>query len=340
MAVRQANERGGHRGKPFRLVSGWSDNPWGTGVVHVTRMAYHDRVWAIVGGIDGPSTHLAEQVVAKARLVLVNPVSSDKTLHLANVPWVFSLVPGDHLQARELAAAIADRLVGQPIRASGSLVLISGDDHDSHLFAVELKAALARHRVHPRHQFDCRSGDGDVDALTAKVLDSKPTAVAVVAGPDDSARLVKALRDRGFRGIVFGGPAVGRDRFAQRAGQAAEGVVFPTLFDPSAAPASPAGESGAPALAVRREFVGAYRELHGKQPDFAAAHTYDAVRLLIAAIRKAGLNRARIGDALRDLSPWTGVTGTVNWDRTGSNERRVFLGTVGPSRQSPSPPRG
>ena len=32
------------------------------------RIVYQDRVWAIIGGIDGPSAHLAEQVVAKARL--------------------------------------------------------------------------------------------------------------------------------------------------------------------------------------------------------------------------------------------------------------------------------
>ena len=56
--------------------------------------------------------------------------------------------------------------------------------------------------------------------------------------------------------------------------------------------------------------------------------TYDAVQLLVAAVRQAGLNRARIGDALRDLSPWDGVAGTVRWDTLGGNTRPAHLGTV------------
>ena len=65
-----------------------------------------------------------------------------------------------------------------------------------------------------------------------------------------------------------------------------------------------------------------------RRPDFAAAGTYDAVQLLVAAIRRAGLNRARIGDALRALAPWDGATGTVRWDRLGGNTRPAHLATV------------
>ncbi|MGB2861694.1 MAG: hypothetical protein WBC05_00080, partial [Sedimentisphaerales bacterium] len=75
LAVEQANRAGGYNGLPFRLVAGWSDNPWGSGVTEVTRMAYVHKVWAVIGGIDGPSTHLAEQVVAKARLALLSSAS-------------------------------------------------------------------------------------------------------------------------------------------------------------------------------------------------------------------------------------------------------------------------
>ena len=31
---------------------------------------------------------------------------------------------------------------------------------------------------------------------------------------------------------------------------------------------------------------------------------------------------------VRELAPWTGVTGTMAWDPTGSNSRRVGLATV------------
>ena len=40
LAIEEANRSGGYKGLPFRLVAGWSDNPWGTGVSKVVRMAY------------------------------------------------------------------------------------------------------------------------------------------------------------------------------------------------------------------------------------------------------------------------------------------------------------
>ncbi len=132
-AIDEANQAGGYQGKPFRLVPAWSADPWGTGVKRLTELVYRDRVWAIVGGIDGPTTHLAEQVVAKARLALISPVSTDKSVNLANVPWMFSLAPND----RHIAAALAPQ-IADPVQQQ-CWVLITCTDHDSYLLTRELR---------------------------------------------------------------------------------------------------------------------------------------------------------------------------------------------------------
>jgi len=306
MAVEQANARGGCAGRPFRLVPVWSPNPWGNGAAELARVACAPAVWAILGGVDGASTHLAEQVAAKARLPLVSPVATDKTANLANVPWVFSLVPGDHLLAPVLAEAIAARL------GHRALIVVSADDRDSRLFTLELRKALSCHHVAPQRQFECQSSAGDYRALAAEAARCNPGAVVVVASARDSARLVAALRAEGFAGTVFGSAAMGRGCFLAEAGQAAEGAIFPLLWQRGQAV----------------EFDKAFHERFGRRPDWAAAHAYDAVCMLIGAIHRAGLNRARIGDALRALSPWRGVTGVVEWDPLGSNTRAVALGTI------------
>ena len=277
LAVEQANRRGGYRGKPFRLVAGWSENPWGTGVAKLARMVYADRVWAIVGGIDGPSTHLAEQVAVKARLTLLGRVSTDRTVNLINIPWMFSLVPGDHLQAPVLAAAISQRVAEKPF------LLVSADDHDSHLFAVELNTCLAKRRTAPRYHFEFKRATQDVAELVARIVQSKPVAVVVIAGAHDSARLVAALREKAFEGTLFGGPAMGRRRFLAEAKTAAEGVVFPFLYDPVLRDPVLRDLAEAP-----REFVKTFEDRFATTPDYAPAHTYDAVQLLIEAIAKAG----------------------------------------------------
>lgn len=313
-AIEQANREGGYRGLPFRLLSAWSENPWGTGIARLAQMVYSENVWAIIGSIDGASTHLAEQVVAKARLALLSPASTDKTVNLANVPWMFSFLPGDHQIATVLVDAFFERVGGEPF------TVVSATDHDSRVFTAELKAVLAERRVAPAYHLALHPGQ-DVSAVVSQVLASGSQAVLIAAGAGDSARLTVRLRQGGFRGPVFGGPAMGRRRFGEVAGSAGEGAVFPLL-----------------ALPESSGFGGAFHARFGREPDYAARQAYDAARLLLEAIQRAGLNRARIRDSIAELSPWLGVNGTVRWDPLGQNERLVGLATLEEGRVVPVVP--
>ena len=307
LAIEEANQAGGYKGLPFRLVAAWADNPWGSGVTQVTRLVYVHNVWAIIGGIDGPSTHLAEQVVAKARLTLLSPVGTDRTVNLANVPWMFSCLPQDHLQAPVLAKAITTEARSKPV------VLVSAVDHDSHLFTVELARHFVEHRLAPFFHYEFDPRKGNVTELAKRITDTRAEVLVLVAGGQPSADIVRTVREKGFTGRIFGGPCMGRRSFIEESGKAAEGTLFPLLYADSAA-----------SKMFEDKFVCRF----SKQPDYLAAHTYDTVNLLVAAIRKAGLNRVRICDAVREISPWRGVTGNIQWDGLGSNCRQVSLGTI------------
>jgi branched-chain amino acid transport system substrate-binding protein len=283
-AIEEANRAGGYRGLPFRLVSRWSDNPWRAGAAQVVRLAYEDHVWAIVGGIDGPTTHLAEQVVAKALLTLVSPASTDRSVNLAGVPWMFSCMPGDDL----LAGALVQALSGER-----ELTLISATDHDSRAFTAELKKAMGSRGLTPAFHVEFDPGK---DAAEAATRAKGAPAVALVAGPAGSVRFLRALRASGFGGRIYAGPWVAR----LTALDAAEGVVFPFPLE-----SPPEGF-----------------------PDYAAVYAYDATNLVIAAIRKAGLNRVGIYDVIRGLSTYSGATGAIRFDALGRNPRPVRLATV------------
>jgi branched-chain amino acid transport system substrate-binding protein len=314
LAVEQANKAGGYRGLPFRLISGWSDNPWGTGISTLVRMVYTDRVWAVIGGTNGPSTHLVEQVAAKARLPVLSPASTDKTVNLANVPWIFSCLPADHLQTPVLADAIESHIGQEPF------ILVSATDHDSHLFTVELLKSLARRRSVPAYHFEFKPDENKIDTLTEKIANADPHALVLIADASVSARILRVVREKEFTGLVFGGPCIGQRNFLEQAGKAADNLIFPLLYNPGK---------------TSKNFDETFTNRFGRHPDYLAAHTHDAVNLLIAAIRKAGLNRARICDQIRDLSPWHGVTGNVDWDPLGSNLRLVELATVRNGRAQP-----
>jgi branched-chain amino acid transport system substrate-binding protein len=303
MAIDDANKKGGYNGIDFRLVAGWSDNPWGSGASEVVRMAYVHQVWGIVGGIDGPSTHLAEQVVAKAHLALISAGSTDKSVNFANVPWMFSCLPADDIQAEELTKAIA--VDGK------SFVLISSIEHDPHLFTLELNKCFIKHKISPINHFEIKPKQKKYDPLIDDLLETKVSALVLIAGTDDSITLVKSIREKGFSGMIFGGPSMGHHRFVQNTPATHKKLLFPLLYAPSKA---------------SKRFDEEFQRRFGRQPDYLTAHTYDAVTILIASIKKAGLDREKIRDAIKNGSSVNGVTGTFSWNQYGENVREVSLG--------------
>ncbi len=307
LAIEQANQAGGYRGRPFQFVSGWSENPWGSGVKDLTKMAYQDQVLAMIGGIDGPSTHLAEQVVAKARLPLLSGANADRTANLANVSWMFSALPGHHLQASALVQAI------QQVARDKRFLVISAVDHDSHILTSELTRCFEKNNLQPRYHFEFKPGRANHSEMISEINSANVEAAVIIAPLLDSASLCLTLRQGGFAGTLFGGPCMSRSRFVKMTGKASEGVVFPLLY-----------ESTPQTAAWKDLFVARFK----RPVDYLSAHTHDTVNLLVSAIRASGLNRDELRTQIEKLSPWQGVTGTIAWDKQGSNTRPVQIGTI------------
>jgi ABC-type branched-subunit amino acid transport system substrate-binding protein len=230
------------------------------------------------------------------------------------VPWIFSCLPGDHLQAQVLAEAIESGV------RKKSFLLVSSVDHDSHLFTDELTKSLARRHLVPAYHFEFDQSEKYVEELTEKIISTKPHAIVLIADAGSSARIIRMVRKKDFTGLIFGGPCFGQRSFLERVGTATDGLIFPLLYNPGKSPNS-----------FEKEFAHRF----GRRPDYLAAHTYDAVNLLIDSIRQAGLNRARICDEIKNISPWEGVTGSIHWDTLGSNSRSIRLGTIRKDRVEP-----
>lgn len=198
-ALEEANARGGYRGKPFELVSRWADDPWREGATAVVKLVLEDKVCAIVGGIDGATTHLAEQVVTKMLVPLVDPASTDQTVNQVGVAWMFSCAPGDP----EIAAAMVADMKSRPF------TLIAATEHDARNLAAEVVKAAARARTHIARRIDVAGSNvGTVTDVSGPCLvlappeqlvalaGALPPATAVTAGPAARSRLCARLKLR------------------------------------------------------------------------------------------------------------------------------------------------
>ena len=229
---------------------------------------------------------------------------------------MFSCAPSDQVIARVLVEHIlADpKLAGTAKRLN--LALVNATDHESRMTAREVLKEFSRREVLPILRLECSPGAHDLVQQLTSLQESHPAAVLIIAAPEDAAHWVRAVRER-LSGLIFGSQAMARFRFRELAGPAAEGARFPLLFAPD------------PADADAARFVEYFSAERGRLPDYTAALTYDATRLLIAAIQRAGPNRARIREALTQLSPWHGIAGVIRFDGTGQNSRTdICMGTI------------
>lgn len=299
LAIEEANQAGGYKELPFRLVSVWAENPWAGGAAKLIRAVYNDRLSAVIGGVDSATTHLAEQVVAKTQVVLMNPAATDRSIHAANVPWMFSCVPGDNTIAPLISRELKERKL--------AFALITSTEHDSRAFTGELTRALAVDQLSPEAQIEFDPVSLAAKEVARRVIELKSGAVVLVANTAETRALLEELRAGGFEGVIFAGPGGASITPTDKL----RNVIVPKLGD------------------VPDDFRKKFVQHYGHEPNYAAAHAYDSANILVEAIRKAGLNRVRILDAVRSGSPWQGVTGAIEWDTLGQNRREPRLVKLG-----------
>jgi branched-chain amino acid transport system substrate-binding protein len=78
----------------------------------------------------------------------------------------------------------------------------------------------------------------------------------------------------------------------------------------------------------RKNFARRYREKTGAYPSLTALAAYDAVRLVAAALRESGPNRARLRDSLAGIRDFRGVSGTISFDGAGNNQAAVTIAPI------------
>jgi branched-chain amino acid transport system substrate-binding protein len=309
LALETANAEGGLAGVPFRLVRRWAEDPWNAGSKEVVRLAYRDRVWAVIGSRDGRSTHVAQQVVTKARLPLVSPVAADPSLTHVRIPWIFRLCPDDAAQARVL---VLQGLRDQNLHRVG---LLTGTDHDSRLAEAELLREMERHGVAPAFHRHVGSDESNGTDLADQIRPFRPDGLVLRVPPSAAVRTLVSLRDGGIDCPVFLPWIPGLALADARAAYAGElAAVLP--FDP--------------ARSEFREFARVYAERFGHEASASATFAYDAAMLVVRSLLQAGLTRTGLRHVLSETTNRKGVTGPITWDAGGGNPGRPVLVALRP----------
>jgi len=279
-----------------RLSLVWRDQsgPWGRASNEIVHLVYEDQAVAIVTSLDGAAAHLAEQVGNKAGIPIVT-LSTDPTTTQINLPWIFRLGPTD---AQEASAFARDIYLARKLK---QVILITESGHDGRVGGEEFQKAARALNAPPVIQMSIDPADWSLDSVAKHVAAQKPDALVFWTGDETAGRLVPALRKAFPSAPVYLCQEAAQGTFD--ADQENIWLVAPRLA------ASP----------LRKSFDQRYRARAGTSPAPAAARAYDAVRLVAAALRRSGSNRARLRDTLAAVSNYPGASGVISFDHAGND---------------------
>jgi ABC-type branched-subunit amino acid transport system substrate-binding protein len=327
LAIEEANARGGYGGKPFRLMvhddyNNWqrgaeygAERPtdpaiWGSPSDEAVKMIYDEKDWAIFGSISSESTHIILRVALKAEIPIVNSASTDPTIPETYIPWYFTDIQDDRVQCYTLARRIFTEL------GLKRVALLRVNNRYGRFGVIKFRDAARRlgHPVVIEQKF--LPGDTDFRRALRIIQDSRTDGIVVWADEAQAAGILQQMRELGMKQRVFGSYRTLGDDLLAQAGPAAEGfeAVFP--YDPT--------RSDPKWVDFNRRYEAKFEE----KPEQFAALAYDAMNALLESICRAGLNRARIHDALAQVYEYDGVTGRMVFDPNQKNVSPMYLGTV------------
>jgi ABC-type branched-subunit amino acid transport system substrate-binding protein len=327
LAVEEANARGGYGGKPFKLMlhndyDNWQakavygdDRPtdptiWGSASNEAVKMVYDDQDWAIFGSISSETTHIMLRLALRAEIPVVNSASTDPTIPETYVPWYFIDLQDDRVQSLTLARRIFTEL------GLKRVAILRVNNRYGRFGVLKFRDAARRlgHPVVIEQKY--LPGDMDFSRQLQVIRSSRADAIVLWTDESQAAAILKQLRAAGMKQRVFGSYRTLGPTLLAEAGPAAEGfeAVFP--YDPT--------RNDPRWLDFNKRFEARFKE----KPEQFASLAYDAMNALLDSICKAGLNRARIHDALADMEEYDGVTGHMVFDPNQKNVAPMYLGTV------------
>jgi branched-chain amino acid transport system substrate-binding protein len=303
LAMEEVNAGGGINGRPLRFEVMDDRQSVTEGRMVAQRLGQDPDVVAVVGHLQSYVSVPAAAIYDLAGVVMFAPFSTDPELTRRQYSRVFRGTFTDPETGRQLARFASDeglrRVVVYYVRSEYGRGLAN---------AFEEHAAGAGIAIVARQSYE-PAGDLNVAEIERVVREWEQLQFDAVFLADEvphAAHLISAVRRHGHDVPILAADAVAAPSLIEIAGPAAEGTIVATAF-----------HADNPRPEVQR-FVHAFEARFGTSPDMAAALGYDAIGVLVHAMRTAGTAVPdRVADALRATRDWRGVTGSFSFTDEG-----------------------
>ncbi|MGH8669205.1 MAG: branched-chain amino acid ABC transporter substrate-binding protein [Burkholderiales bacterium] len=302
LAVDEANEAkvqiGGQAVK-FTLVAedDQADPKVGT---TVAQKLVDAKVAGVVGHLNSGTSIPASPIYNQAGIPVISGSATNPKLTEQGFKNQFRIVGRDDQQG----PAIASYLAGEKKPKVVAVIDDATAYGEGIANEVEKTLKAAKIQVLPREKGTDKTTDWK--AILTKLRGRNPDAVFYGGMDATGGPLLKQGRELGMKAVFSFGDGACTDKMKELAGDAAEGLLC--------------SQAGIPPQAASKKFLDAYKQKFNTDPILYAPFTYDAVNLLIEAMKKA--NSAEPAKYLPELQKisFSGATGSISFDDKGDRK--------------------
>lgn len=298
LAVEEINAAGGVLGgKRIELLVEDDRGEASEAASVVSKLITRDHVVALIGEQASSRTIAAAPIAQSYGIPMISPTSTNVEVTKKG-DYIFRACFTDSYQGAVIASFARKELEA---KTAAQLVDVRNDYSVGLAQAFRDSFTKAGGRVVAEQKYS--EGDSDFSAQLTALRPLDPDVLVVPGYYTDAGLIARQAKALGLRAILLGGDGWDSPKLIEIGGEAVEGTYFSNHYsvdDPS------------PAV---RQFVAAYRQKYGADPDSIAALSYDATKLLADAIRRAGSTEGkRVRDALADTKGFAAVSGTIDMD--------------------------
>lgn len=261
-----------------------------------------DKVLAIIGPNSSRLAIPAAELCNALKTPMISPWSTNPRTTEGR-PYIFRTSFLDPFQGQVVA-----RFVTEELKAGKAAVLFDHTNDYSRDLASYFKTAFeSLNGTGSVVAFETfKTGDRDFSAQLARILNSGADVLFTPQYYNEVPMIVKQARKLGWKKPIMGSDSWGSAELTSLCGDSCEGYFFTTHF------------VAAEAKDAAKRFVDQYCAKYGYNPDEVAALTWDAIRLLLQAIRNTGRlsgdldqDRNAVKAQLSMIKEFEGVTGKM-----------------------------
>jgi branched-chain amino acid transport system substrate-binding protein len=258
------------------------------------------KVAGIVGHLNSGTTIPASAIYNQAGLPVISGSATNPALTEQGFKGVFRVVGRDDQQG----PAVANYLIATVKPKTVAIVDDATAYGEGLANEVEKTLKAAGVKVLPREKGTDKTADWK--AVLTKIKGKNPDAVFYGGMDATGGPLLKQARELKLGAVFAFGDGACTDKMGELAGAAAEGLVC--------------SQAGIPVQAAGKKFLEGYQAKFAIAPILYSPFTYDATKLLIAAMQKAdSADPAKYLPALQAID-FNGASGNIQFDAKGDRK--------------------